>query len=72
MADVLHGTPGNNQLNATANRTQVYGLAGNDTLTGDGKSEVLLIGGSGNVRLSCVLLVPSKINHGKHLPLVSL
>ena len=48
MADVLHGNPGNNQLNATANRTQVYGLAGNDTLTSDGKSNVLLVGGSGS------------------------
>ena len=51
MADVLHGTPGNNQLNATANRTQVYGLQGNDTLTNDGKSDVLIIGGSGDDRL---------------------
>ena len=48
MAEVLHGNPGNNQLNATANRTQVYGLAGNDTLTSDSKSDVLLIGGSGD------------------------
>ena len=48
MADVLHGTPGNNQLNATANRTQVYGLSGNDTLASDGKSDVLLVGGSGS------------------------
>ena len=37
-----------NQLNTTTNKSQVYGLAGNDTLTADGKSNVLLIGGSGN------------------------
>ena len=48
MADVLHGDSGVNQLNVNANRTQAYGLSGNDTLTSNGKSEVLLVGGSGD------------------------
>ena len=48
MAEVLHGNASNNQLNATENRTQAYGLSGNDTLTSDGKSDVLLVGGSGD------------------------
>ena len=48
MAEVLHGDANGNQLNAAENRTQVYGLQGNDTLTSDGKSNVLLVGGSGN------------------------
>ena len=48
MAKVIHGDTGGNQLNASADKTQVYGLAGNDTLVSDSKSDVLLIGGSGN------------------------
>lgn len=48
MAEVLHGNASGNQLNATTNKSQVYGLAGNDTLTSDGKSDVLLVGGSGD------------------------
>ena len=48
MAKVIHGDTGGNQLNASADKTQVYGLSGNDTLVSDSKSDVLLIGGSGN------------------------
>ena len=48
MAQVLHGDGQNNQLNARADKSQVYGLQGNDTLTSDGKSNVLLVGGSGD------------------------
>ena len=52
MAEVLHGTAtSGDNLYASANKTQVYGLAGDDTLTADGKSDILLIGGSGNDRL---------------------
>ena len=51
LADVLHGNASGNQLNAGADKTQIYGLQGNDTLTSDGKSDVLLIGGSGDDRL---------------------
>ena len=51
MADVLHGNASGDQLNARADKTQVYGLKGNDTLTSDGKSDVLLVGGSGNDKL---------------------
>ena len=48
MSEVLHGSAGVNQLNVSADKTQVYGLSGNDTLISNGKSEVLLIGGSGD------------------------
>ena len=48
MAEVLHGGAGANQISVATNRTQAYGLAGNDTLTSNGKSNVLLIGGSGD------------------------
>ena len=48
MAEVIHGDGNANQLNARADKTQVYGLKGNDTLTSDGKRDVLLVGGSGN------------------------
>ena len=48
MAKVLHGDAGGNQLNASADKTQVYGLKGNDTLISDGKSDVLLVGGGGD------------------------
>ncbi len=51
MAEVLHGKATGDNLAASANKTQVYGLAGDDTLTADSKSNVLLIGGSGNDRL---------------------
>ena len=51
MAEVLHGNAGVNQLNASADKTQAYGLAGNDTLTSKDKREVLLVGGSGDDRL---------------------
>ena len=48
MAKVLHGDAGGNQLNASVDKTQAYGLKGNDTLVSDGKSDVLLVGGSGD------------------------
>ena len=48
MSRVLYGDTGGNQLNASADKTQVYGLSGNDTLVSDSKSDVLLIGGSGD------------------------
>ena len=48
MTEVLHGNASGNQLNVTADKTQAYGLSGNDTIISDGKSEVLLIGGSGD------------------------
>ena len=52
FAEVLHGGAGANQISVTADKTHAYGLAGNDTLTATGKSDVLLIGGSGNDVLS--------------------
>ena len=52
MAEVLHGGAGANQISVTANKTQAYGLAGNDTLTSTGKSDVILIGGTGDDVLS--------------------
>ena len=48
MAEVIHGNSSGNNLVADENRTQIYGLAGDDTLSSDGNSEILLIGGSGN------------------------
>lgn len=45
MADVLHGNAVGNQISVSADKTQVYGLGGGDTLTSDGKSNVLLVGG---------------------------
>ena len=51
MAKVLYGSGGGEQINASADKTQVYGLKGNDTLTSDNKSDVLLVGGSGDDRL---------------------
>ena len=48
MAEVLHGDATANQLNARNDKTQVYGLKGNDTLTSGVKSDVLLVGGSGD------------------------
>ena len=48
MADVIVGKSGKNKLTALENKTQVYGLAGNDTLSSNGKNEILLVGGSGN------------------------
>lgn len=50
MSEVFHGNSDGNQLNASADKSQVYGLKGNDTLISDGKSEVPLIGGSSAVR----------------------
>ena len=51
MAKVLHGDAGGNQLNVSVDKTQAYGLKGNDTLISDNKSDVLLVGGSGDDRL---------------------
>ena len=48
MADVIVGKTKKDKLVAFEDRTQIYGLAGNDTLISDNKKEVLLIGGSGN------------------------
>ena len=48
MAEVIHGGASTDQLNARADKSQVYGLSGNDTLISDSKSDVLLIGGSGD------------------------
>ena len=42
------GNTSGDQINVGANKTQAYGLAGNDTIASDGKSDVLLVGGSGN------------------------
>lgn len=51
MAEVLYGNENNDMLNANSDKTQVYGLKGNDTLINNNKSNVLLIGGSGDDRL---------------------
>ena len=48
MSEVLHGNAGGDQLNISADKTQVYGLAGDDTLISDKKSDALLVGGSGD------------------------
>lgn len=48
MSQILHGDALGNSLTVTADSTQVYGLAGNDTLTSVNRDDVLLIGGSGN------------------------
>ena len=48
MADVIVGKSTKDKLVAAEGRTQIYGLAGNDTLISDNKKEMLLIGGSGN------------------------
>ncbi|MBR1647518.1 MAG: hypothetical protein IJ685_12190 [Selenomonadaceae bacterium] len=48
MTDVIAGKAGKDTLSVLEYNTQVYGLAGNDTLKSNGKNNVLLIGGSGN------------------------
>ena len=48
MAEVSHGNASNNYLAVDESRTQLYGLAGDDTLTSNNFGEVLLLGGSGN------------------------
>ena len=48
MADVIAGKASNDSLGAMEDKTQIYGLKGNDTLSNGGKSDVLLIGGSGD------------------------
>ena len=52
FAEVLVGTSSDNVLIVTTDKTQTYGLAGNDTLVSSGKSDAQLIGGSGNDVLS--------------------
>ena len=51
MTEILHGTADDNKINVAADKTQAYGLSGSDTIISDGKSDVLLIGGSGNDNL---------------------
>ena len=48
MADVIVGKSTKDKLVTAEDKTQVYGLAGNDTLISDGKNKILLVGGSGN------------------------
>ena len=48
MAEVIHGNSRGNQLHVTKDKTQAYGLAGNDTLISNNSKDALLIGGSGN------------------------
>lgn len=48
MAAVIVGKSKKDKLVAFEGRTQIYGLAGNDTLISDNKNEVHFIGGSGN------------------------
>ena len=48
FAEVVVGKASDNKLNAKEDKTQVYGLAGNDTLNSDRKADALLIGGSGD------------------------
>ena len=50
MAEVLAGTSAGEQLVVKADKTQVYGLKGNDTLVSN-KDSVLLVGGSGDDKL---------------------
>ena len=52
FAKVIHGNSGNNHLNVNSNKTQAYGLAGDDIIECYEKSNVLLIGGSGNDTLT--------------------
>ena len=48
MSEVLVGKASGDRLNVIADKTQVYGLKGNDTLISENKKEILLIGGSGD------------------------
>ncbi|MBR1647531.1 MAG: hypothetical protein IJ685_12255 [Selenomonadaceae bacterium] len=48
MSQILHGDTKGNWLIATDDSAQLYGLAGNDTLTSANCEDVLLIGGSGD------------------------
>ena len=48
MAEIIHGKTTGDSLSVIADKTQVYGLKGNDTLSSVDKSDVLLIGGSGD------------------------
>ena len=52
MSEVLVGKEENDKLGVIANKMQVYGLTGNDTLVSNGKNDVLLVGGSGDDVLS--------------------
>ena len=48
MAEVLFGDKAGDRLVVSESKTQAYGLSGNDTLFSDNKSDVLLVGGSGD------------------------
>lgn len=48
MAEIIHGKTTGDSLSVIADKTQVYGLKGNDTLSSVDKRDVLLIGGSGD------------------------
>ena len=48
FANVVHGDSSRNQLVSAYDNTQIYGLAGNDTIESVNKKNVLLIGGSGS------------------------
>ena len=51
MAEVLHGNSRGNQIHVSKDKSQAYGLSGNDTLISNHMNDVLLIGGSGKDRL---------------------
>ena len=48
MFELLHGDAHDNQLNVTVTEMQAYGMSGNDTITSENFSDVLLVGGDGN------------------------
>lgn len=48
MADVIVGKASEDRLAVIEDKTQVYGLKGNDTISSNGKSDIFLIGGSGD------------------------
>ena len=52
MSEVIVGKSGKDKLSVIADKTQVYGLAGNDTIESNGKNNILLVGGSGDDVLS--------------------
>ena len=52
FANVIHGNSDQNKITNSDNNTQIYGLAGNDTLESTNKKNFILIGGSGNDVLS--------------------
>ena len=52
FAGVVHGNSSQNKLTNNNDNTQIYGLAGNDTIESNGKKNFIIIGGSGNDVLS--------------------